>query len=178
MIHYSVALLLMVSPAHAWDFFSSPPPPARAKAPDSRPRSGPPPVCLSSAQQSKQNRYTCPDPSELYKSGMRWKTDSGWQSYQNSFSAEVSHFMGAQWKGVGIGQIYCIYQPKDSADFPIQLSIKPLITRPVYAYWEDAPKKDIINCLSDKNDPCDCQFSKYIEEELDPDKVLLEIEKI
>lgn len=175
---YLMALLALSAPSYAWDWFSSPPKAARPAQITSRARPGPAPLCLSPVQQSKQNRYTCPDTQELYKDGQRWKTDSGWKGHQNSFTSEISHFMGAQWKGIGVGMIYCIYQPKDPADFPVQLTIEPLAIRPEIAFWEDAPSKDSLNCISKQNDPCDCQFSLYQEEEnKDVDEILFDIKR-
>lgn len=174
---YILAIIALSAPVHAWDWFSPSKAPARVATIESRPRPGPAPICLSKTQQSKQNRYTCPAAEELYKDGRRWKTDSGWKSHQNSFTDGISHFMGAQWKGIGIGMIYCIYQPTDPADFPVQLTIEPLAIRPEFAFWEDAPKKDSLNCIS-QNDPCMCQFSLYIEDtNRDVDEILFEIQK-
>lgn len=137
-----------------------------------------PPICLSPVEQSKQNRYRCPEANELYKIGMQWKTDSGWTSHQKSFTKSISHFMGAQWKGIGIGRLYCLYQPADPADFPVQLTIKSLAKRPEYAYWEHAPNQDTLNCISKQNNPCDCQFSLYEEENNeDVDEILMSIKK-
>lgn len=178
---HSYVLTLVVSLAaqsQAWDFFSSPPPKPKAAVIESQEREGPAPLCLSKQQQEKQNRFTCPDAKELYQLKMQWKTDSGWTGYQKSFSKGISHFMGAQWKGVGIGQMYCIYQPDDPSEFPIQLTSKTLYSRPDTAYWENAPSKDSINCISKQNDPCDCQFSRYIDtNQQDTDDAIFGIEK-
>jgi hypothetical protein len=158
-------IIALAAHSHAWDFFSSKPARPRVAVVESQERSGPAPICLSKQQQQKQNRFTCPDTSELYLSKMQWKTDLGWTGYQKSFSKGISHFMGAQWKGVGVGQVYCIYQPDDPSEFPIQLTSKTLYSRPDVAYWENAPRKDAINCISKQNDPCDCQFSRFVEED-------------
>ena len=180
MLRPSLIILLatLTAQTYAWDFFSSKPTKQKPVVIESQERPGPPPICLSKQQQDKQNRFTCPDVKELYSDKMQWKTDSGWKGYQKSFSKEISHFMGAQWKGVGIGQIYCIYQPDDPSEFPIQLTSKTLYSRPDTAYWENAPRKDSINCISKQNDPCECQFSRYIEpEEADAEDMIFSIEK-
>ena len=164
---------------YAWDLFSSSPPPRARAAPPITQHKGPPPICLSNEQKQKQNRYTCPKVNELYQKGLRWRTDSGWKSYQESFSSNISHFMGAQWKGVGVGNIYCIYQPEDPTEFPIQVTISQLISRPDTARWDDAPSRDVLNCISQTNDPCECQFSYYVEEETgDIDDIISGIEKV
>ena len=87
--------------------------------------------------------------------------------------------MGAQWKGVGVGNIYCIYQPEDETEFPIQVTVSQLISRPETAKWDNAPSIDILNCVSTSSDPCECQFSFYIEEETeDIDDIIRSIDKI
>jgi hypothetical protein len=177
-MYYLVIILLSMNTVHAWDFFTSPKKPSARAQLHSTPRDGPPPLCLSKQQQQLQNRYPCPHPRELYKQNMRWNTDSGWKGYQNSFSDNISHFMGVQWKGVGVGRVYCMYQPEDSSEFPIQITTTSLIIRPDTAHWENAPHQDSINCISKKNDPCDCQFSIYIEEkEDDLDAIISGIKK-
>ncbi|MEC7030844.1 MAG: T4SS-associated protein EirA [Pseudomonadota bacterium] len=174
----SVFWVLITPYSFAWDLFSSPPPKAKPVVIPTQKRTEPPPVCLSRKQQSLQNRFTCPQANELYQSKMQWKTDSGWTGYQKSFAKGISHFMGAQWKGVGVGQIYCIYQPDDPSEFPIQLTSETLYSRPDYAMWENSPSKDVINCISGQNDPCDCQFSRYIEQKDDNiDDIIFNIEK-
>ncbi|MCP8352291.1 T4SS-associated protein EirA [Candidatus Synchoanobacter obligatus] len=171
-------LIGLSSSAFAWDLFSSPPPKKKVSEDIVTIRPGPPPTCLPKKQQEQTNRYTCPSAKELYRSGMKWKTDSGWQSFQESFSEGISHFKGAQWKGIGVGRIYCIYQPSDPTEFPVQLTISPLISQPTTAYWEDVPSRSILNCLSPHSDPCDCQFSYYIDdEEVSSKGHILDIEK-
>ena len=174
-----ITLVLLTSSVYAWDLFSSPPP-KRAQAPQAiTQHDGPPPICLSKEQRVKQNRYTCPSINELYRNNLKWQTDTGWKGYQESFSAKISHFMGAQWKGVGVGNVYCIYQPEDDTEFPIQVTLSQLISRPNVANWDNAPSNDVLNCISRSNDPCECQFSYYIEEEIeDIDDIIGSIEKV
>jgi|GEM_PF-2438816 hypothetical protein len=178
---YSFLLFLCLFPIHvqAWNIFSSPPIDSVKKAEYSRPRRDEtPPPCLSRKEKIALNRFACPSVNELYKQGMRWKTDSGWKGYQDSFATEISGFMGAQWKGVGIGRVICLYSPKDQNEFPIQLSTTQLVKRPVHAKWENEPKKDLLNCISNTSNSCDCQFSYYIEkQETDIDKIVEGIEK-
>lgn len=173
-----IPLILLPSSVLAWDWFSPPPPPKKVEV-VVVPHSGPPPICLSNEQRVKQNRYTCPEVKELYRKDMRWQTDSGWKGYQKSFSDDLSYFMGAQWKGVGVGNIYCIYQPSDPTEFPIQLTLSQLIERPETARWDDADHLDVLNCISKNGNPCECQFSHYIqEEEQDLENIIYSIEKV
>ena len=179
---YYILLLCLASQSFAWSLFSSESnqPDAIKKAEYHTPntRDSSPPPCLSKKRQEKENRFTCPSPRELYKQEMRWQTDSGWKGYQDSFAHKISHFMGAQWKGVGIGRVICLYKSDDENDFPIQIATTALIRRPVYAYWDHNPNADLLNCISKNSDPCDCQFSFYREaKETDVDKIITGIEK-
>lgn len=175
----ALLLLSLADHSHSMSYFSSGTKDEIIKAEyQASERDSTPPKCLSKKEQVKQNRYTCPSIKELYKTNMRWKTDNGWQGYQDSFANEIKSFMGAQWKGVGIGRVICIYSPKDDNEFPIQIATTQLIIRPEYAYWENNPKSDEINCKSSTSNPCDCQFSFYKEEkETDIDKIVESIKK-
>lgn len=157
-------LSLLTPPSYSMSYFSSETKDEMIKAEyQASERDSQPPKCLSKKQQVIENRYTCPTINELYKQNMRWKTDSNWQGYQDSFATKIRSFMGAQWKGVGIGRVICLYNPEEENEFPIQIATTQLIIRPNYAYWDDNPKSDEINCKSSTSNPCDCQFSFYQE---------------
>lgn len=159
-------MVLLVSTTHAWNFFSSDTPKPRARAPEKiEPFSGPTPECLSKYEQYNQNRYTCPKPTELKKVGLRWESGKTWKSFQNSFTDTISRFLGAQWKGVGVGNVICVYESDNPSDFPIELVGQKLVQRPDYPKWENNPRSSLINCLTSTNNTCDCQFSYYEEEE-------------
>lgn len=173
-------LIALVYPACAWNLFSSESqePLQKAEIIGSTRTNQTPPKCLSRREQAKKNRFTCPKVNELYKQGMRWKTDSGWKGYQDSFADNIRGFLGAQWKGVGIGRVICIYSSDDDNEFPIQIATTQLVKRPEYPLWEDNSQKDLLNCISKTANPCDCQFSFYIEKkETDIDKIVSSIEK-
>lgn len=176
-----LCLICLLYPAYAWNLFSSEDTNdsfQKAELKHSARTNQTPPKCLSRKEQSKQNRFTCPKVNELYKQGMRWKTDSGWKGYQDSFSDNIRGFMGAQWKGVGIGRVICIYSSDDNNEFPIQIATTKLVQRPDYPLWDDEPNKDLLNCVSKKGNTCDCQFSFYIEKkETDIDKIISSIDK-
>lgn len=177
---YYTLLLLTFCPSEAWNIFSSESSQdsfkrAEYNAPE---RTDPPPKCLKYRDQIKENRFTCPQARELKKEGLRWGTMSGWRGYQDSFATDIKHFIGAQWKGVGVGRVICIYQSTDQNEFPIQLASDRLAHRPTYSRWENNTNKNLLNCISKKGDPCDCQFSYYIEEkEEDVDKIIESIPK-
>ena len=55
----------------------------------------------------------CPDISQVQKNQMtqKWKAqtqDGTWKSYQGSFATNLTQFVGAQWTGVGVGQVTCV----------------------------------------------------------------------
>lgn len=179
---YHILLFFLMDHLLAWSLFSSESTEAetidRAEYHTPEKQQGEPPACLSEKEQERQNRFTCPSVRELYKKNMRWRTDTGWKGYQDSFANKISHFMGAQWKGVGIGRVICIYKSDDENDFPVQIATTELVSRPVYAYWDNHPNSDLLNCISKNSDPCDCQFSFYkVEKETNIDEIISGIEK-
>ncbi|MDC3181015.1 T4SS-associated protein EirA [Gammaproteobacteria bacterium] len=167
-------LLLLLCPLSlAWNIFSSPEKQAQPQTETVTIFPGEPPACYSKREQFEKNTFRCPEPSELIKDGLKWRTQKGWKGYQDSLATEISKFLGAQWKGVGLGRIICIYAAADSRDFPIQISSERLVQRPTLPRWEDNPKSNLINCISINGSTCECPFSYYIaEEEQDLDTII------
>ena len=159
-------LPLLFSLSYAWNPFSSDEKPRRAPAPEPiEIFAGPDPKCLSAREMYAQNTFRCPDARELVKDGLKWRTEKGWKGYQDSFATEISKFLGAQWKGVGVGRIVCLYETNNTADFPIQISSQRLVSRPSLPRWENNPRSSVVNCISPYGSPCDCPFSYYKEAE-------------
>ena len=57
----------------------------------------------------------CPDISDIKSNPAKgnWvaKTKAGfWKSYHQSFATDLTQFVGAQWVGENLGQIFCVYQ--------------------------------------------------------------------
>jgi hypothetical protein len=50
-----------------------------------------------------------------------WSSGKEWQGYEQSIVTEIQSFIGAQWTGVKIGKIICLYQGKNATDFPVSL---------------------------------------------------------
>ncbi len=72
----------------------------------------------------------CPAASTLQKKQLIWQTDDQrWQSYTPSTAAKVINFTGAQWVGVKIGKVICLYQTDEAVAFP--LALEPTQNRPV-----------------------------------------------
>lgn len=63
----------------------------------------------------------CPEIQKLTKNAMIWTVENQWRSHSESFAEQISSFIGAQWVGVKIGTIICLYDSKDAFDFPIAL---------------------------------------------------------
>ena len=60
------------------------------------------------------------------------KVEGGWKSTDPSFAKHLTRFMGAQWQGVGTGNIVCFYQAgRTSNSFYVQLSYSILTKDPV-----------------------------------------------
>ena len=79
----------------------------------------------------------CPLVKELTKKNLHWVVGNTWNSYSSSFVKEVGSFIGAQWVGVKVGKIICLYRGKNSFDFPIALEqVKSkIILEPKTAHW-------------------------------------------
>jgi hypothetical protein len=98
----------------------------------------------------------CPKPSDLIKNGMFWGTaHGGWKSYSESFDNSISSFIGAQWAGVSVGKMICIYKGNLAMSFPITIQNDSIAQTPSGALWG----KDLggyRNCHS--TNPADCPF--------------------
>ena len=135
----------------------------------------------------------CPDPSTLKINTKtnQWTTDSGWKSDGGSFTKSISKFLGAQWKGVDLGQILCLYMGPDTSDFPVGIH-KNLIVRTPMTILDGVSQnsnykspwilksKDVqitLNCYSTTGSTCDCPFITYVEKTLPIDEVINSIQQ-
>lgn len=84
-----------------------------------------------------KNIVFCPPISTLRKNPikMNWTAPGGWKSYDISFIEKVSKFLGAQWNGVNIGQITCVYSAAKKHVFPIKLIFHTLALEPSDGKW-------------------------------------------
>ena len=137
--------------------------------------------------------YMCPQPSELKKDTRKniWTTDSGWISDSSSFSSSIVKFLGAQWKGVQLGQVLCLYLGPNTNDFPVGLH-KNLIVKTPEALLDGVSKNTAykspwtiktkstqitMNCYSTTGVTCDCPFRLYIEEKKSVDETINSIQR-
>ncbi len=63
----------------------------------------------------------CPAVSTLKKEGMTWRAPNNWRSYSDSFVKEAKYFLGAQWVGIKVGKIICLYKGDEKLTFPVAL---------------------------------------------------------
>ncbi len=76
----------------------------------------------------------CPMPGDLEKQGDYWQSKNReWISYTPSLANKISKFSGAQWIGVGVGKIICLYLTNEEVSFPLAIEQKyeQLIVEPV-----------------------------------------------
>jgi hypothetical protein len=80
----------------------------------------------------------CPTENSLERdTNMKWHVGNVWKSFTQSFATEIGSFIGAQWVGINVGKIICLYQGKDSFEFPIALEQKEstLFFEPTSSNW-------------------------------------------
>lgn len=79
----------------------------------------------------------CPKISDIHKNPKTrtWGNRNGWKSYETSFANHIASFLGAQWRGIKIGNVACLYKPKEGLTFPIILHFSRLTYEPVGKHW-------------------------------------------
>ena len=71
---------------------------------------------------TKMPAMFCPDPESLVKDSVKWVSqDRKWASYTPSSATKVVSYLGAQWIGVKVGKIICLYQSNEAVSFPVAL---------------------------------------------------------
>ena len=109
----------------------------------------------------------CPEPNTLQKDSGWWKVDNIWKSDSESSGKKIKSFIGAQWIGVRIGKIICLYTEEQKYAFPVALAtVKAvLVFAPTASIWIET-KKGYKNCVS--HNILDCPFvQQKVNEELD-----------
>lgn len=117
------------------------------------------PAVSPSNSQPKLVKALCPKISELTKNDMYWGTiDTNWQSRTKSFDKNIIGFTGAQWQGVVVGQIICLYKGDANVPFPISLEQTLLQSVPVPSggNWSGMIDSHKI-CASDNIEDCPFQ---------------------
>jgi len=98
---------------------------------------------------------TCPAIKALKKdeTKMTWSAGGKWKSYGTSFVNKIASFSGAQWNGVNLGQVICVYRGNEQTDFPVLLVYGTLANEPHDGAWS----KNLggyRNCTSKKQNRC------------------------
>jgi hypothetical protein len=88
----------------------------------SRPVAMPAPKAQIAAPTPQTPAMTCPDPSDLIKEGDKWTSkDHKWASNTPSTAIKAVSFLGAQWVGIKVGHVICLYQVDEEVSFPVSL---------------------------------------------------------
>ena len=94
----------------------------------------------------------CPPPSSFKWNSVEkyWFASGGWRSYGITFVKSIDTFIGAQWAGVNVGQVTCLYQGSPKGTFVVKLVSNGLYHAPqktVDNHW-GKPQAGYINCKS------------------------------
>lgn len=92
----------------------------------------------NAATSATQPAQFCPQPEMLIKKDVKWTTaDNKWENYTPSSATKVLNFIGAQWVGIKVGKIICLYQTDEAVSFPVALeqTRSQLVIEPRSAAW-------------------------------------------
>jgi hypothetical protein len=130
----------------------------------------PQPVCIQDIclvndplPQGYSNRLEkCPEPYMLSRQNLIWGAPGGWVSHDRSLTKNIQSFLGAQWQGVKLGQVICVYGGTSDQDFNVNLhqTTDLLVPQPHGRNWPNT-NKNIINCQAKEQQvlhPKDCAF--------------------
>jgi len=168
-MHYSIiSLILLISQslfAMSY-FFPEEKPNIRVPVYTPPVRKPEPMACLTRAQMIQKSIFYCPKASELVRDGLKWTGPEPWKAYSESFVTKIDRFTGAQWSGPtgSLGRLVCFYTGVQKDTFPVKITTTVLIKKPVLPLWEQASKTDdfnttLMNCVTTRNNVCDCPFS-------------------
>ena len=78
------------------------------------------PIQTSSKQGKKLQVQVCPKSEDLFRRGEYWIAKDGkWRNYTPSSASKIINFTGAQWAGISVGKIICLYQTNEAVSFPL-----------------------------------------------------------
>lgn len=106
----------------------------------------------------------CPPADKLRKDPVRltWAyptVDSPmWRSFSLSFFPTLTQFLGAQWQGVRVGVVTCLYKG-EKEDFPVELRFNKLVFEPSSGQWSEN-LNGYRNCKS--NNLANCPFAPVL----------------
>ena len=110
----------------------------------------------TSAFTASSDAHYCPALNEvtLDNSTRIWSASGGWKSYETSFAKEIGQFLGAQWIGIEVGQVACIYAGKNKYTFPILLVHNKLVKTPEGGLWKKNENDGHYHCVSHEINQC------------------------
>lgn len=175
-----LVMLAFTASAHAFAQTPSAAPPQPAPTTNTGPANAAAPANPSSPIVTQEGAATtkttkklyCPEVTKLMKKDMFWGAPGGWKSYSQSFVDAIESFSGAQWVGVNVGKMLCVYRGKQSFEFPVVLQNDTLTPVPEGQKWIKQ-SGGYINCLS--GDVLDCPF-KFEETTTDINNVAKELD--
>lgn len=98
----------------------------------------------------------CPPVESLVRNPEKqtWFAPGGWRTTSPSFLRTLDAFAGAQWVGVSVGEIICVYTKTTRNSFPVTLQRSKLVPAPkVNEFWSadkggysECKSSDIKNC--------------------------------
>ncbi len=126
-----------------------------ATAPSSQPQASDIKKPSKATTQTVKNLFYCPPIKAIKKNPqkMTWSAPNGWKSYESSFINKIHTFRGAQWKGVNVGQITCVYAGMKKNTFPVLLVFHTLTLEPHSGKWSKN-LGSYRNCISNKQKDC------------------------
>ena len=109
-----------------------------------------------------KDRIQCPEPADLVlnKAKRTWSAHNGWEPQSPSFINQPTQFLGAQWSGVQIGKLSCIYSGLPKGTFPVAITYSKLTYDPIVNLPQNARgswgknKKGTLFCYA--HDPKQC----------------------
>jgi hypothetical protein len=115
---------------------------------------------------SKVRRRTCPSPTTLRKVDGKWEARGDWVSDDVSFIEKIEFFLGAQWKGINIGTIICLYTDSlTSKEFPVALHRENEVLDPInLENWQTSKNNKIKFCNRKRGKAFSIKDCKYIEQ--------------
>lgn len=99
--------------------------------------------------------HRCPPLSALSKDPQSrlWSAPGGWESTDPSFEDHLTTFKGAQWVGIRMGQIQCLYSSETPYSFPVLLTFNIFALEPHGGQWGknlgghlDCPSNNMQDC--------------------------------
>ena len=111
-------------------------------------------TCIYAVEMQPKTLY-CPEVNAIEKKGLKWESTTlvKWKTFNASFGDGLKSFLGAQWSGVKVGSIICIYESTTPGVFPINLQNNHLFEQPTQENWK-ADREGVINCVSNKVTDC------------------------